>query len=102
MIKLLYANHIKKEDYTMKTKKFSKKLSLNRKTIANLNIEDLGNIKGKGTVFDNTCPYYYTCDNGYTCIPGEQSCFCTQLPGHHTCNITCWMTCDPRCTNPLC
>jgi hypothetical protein len=61
----------------MKSKKFSKKLFLNRKTVANLSGSDMGNLHG-GEGFPATsrlcietdpciCPSYYT-DCG-TCTP---------------------------------
>jgi hypothetical protein len=68
----------------MKTKKFSKKLSLNKKTIANLGHGEKKKILAGYITYTcgyggQTCPGEYTCDGGYTCDVG-----CTQ-----TCN-----TCD--------
>jgi hypothetical protein len=44
-------NKIKKEDLAMKTKKLSKKLTLNKEAIANLKIRELDNDAIRGGVF---------------------------------------------------
>ena len=59
----------------MKTKKLSKKLSLNRTSIANLNSHMLGNVNGgyTGTCPNlNTCPY--TCDDASVCPTHCETC----------------------------
>jgi hypothetical protein len=47
----------------MKPRKFKQKLSLNRKTIANLNNGELGHVKGgiKPTNYFMSCPTFCTC-----------------------------------------
>jgi hypothetical protein len=68
----------------MKTKKFSKRLALNKKTIANLSGEMQKLVKGG----DFTCP-----GCGYTC-PGYETCY--------TCGETCGETCPATCTYATC
>jgi hypothetical protein len=79
----------------MKTKKFNNKLSLNKNTIANLNLEAQGAVKGGNLdptytepTFNPDCgdtgdptggggPTVYLCD--YTKHMGINTCFCTIL-----------------------
>ncbi len=79
----------------MKTKKFSKKLALNKKTIADLNNGQLGRIKG-GRTFTTCAPEL--------CTEGEcQTPACTE-----TCDTQCWFTlcggytCYPKCPTYTC
>ena len=53
----------------MKTKKLSKKLVTNKKTIANLNASNMNNVKG-GVHDSHTCEYG-TCGCGYTVACGS-------------------------------
>lgn len=54
----------------MKTKRFDRKLNLNKKTVSNLAKGDMGGVKGGGATY-NTC--YYTCESCdtrlNTCLP---------------------------------
>ncbi len=54
----------------MKTKKLSKEMRLNKKSIANLNVDMMGNVKGMSggsCLYTNCCPSVYPtlC---YTCV----------------------------------
>ncbi len=70
----------------MKTTKLSKKLGLNKRTIANLNASNMKNVKGGA---HNTGPYE-TCDTCGTCLTCDTCGTCD------TCNTWC-ETC--RCTD---
>jgi hypothetical protein len=71
----------------MKQQKLSKKLFLNRKTVANLNRSMLGNVRGKGNTETGLCNSCMP-----TCQLGVDSCRCTEgLP-----------TCDYSCNPALC
>ncbi len=65
----------------MKPKKLSKKLSLNRKTIANLTGNVMTNVKGGGTITTvSLCETKCTCIDticGNTCPTNCGSCNCT-------------------------
>ena len=51
----------------MKTKKFNKKLSLNKTTVANLSNYELNHVRGGVFTFETVCP---TCDTeGIACRP---------------------------------
>jgi rubrerythrin len=70
----------------MKPKKLSKRLELNKKTIANLSPEMQKLVKG-GDLY--TCPACgYTCDGYYTC---DETCTCP--PETYTCNTRCNSNC---------
>ena len=58
----------------MKTKKFSKKLGLNKELIANLDNESMK--KAQGGLWYCNCKVY-TCR---TCLPGTCTCYVTELP----------------------
>jgi hypothetical protein len=62
----------------MKPKKFSKKLGLNKKTIANLNGDMMGIVKGGITVTEITCDTQC----------GQRTC--------QTCPETCYTICHPQ------
>jgi len=68
----------------MKTKKLSKKLTLSRKTIANLNNRDLGNVRG-GDAETNIC------------LPTNNTVCGTVCTCYNTCNNTCPNTCPRTC-----
>lgn len=75
----------------MKTKNFNKKLSLNKKTISNLNYGQMGNVNGGGNDIDrNTSaadPCRVTCDT--SCI-------------HTLCGASCYTQCNSACSNACC
>jgi hypothetical protein len=70
----------------MKAKKFAKRITLNKQTVANLSSRDLNKALGGGTLMQYTCPLCYTC--GYvTC--GDTNC------NQNTCEYSCGeMTCN--------
>jgi hypothetical protein len=73
----------------MKTKKFEKKLTLNKKTIADLSNSQLGIIKGAIQSFPGlTCPTVSLCICKITGCTGCQTCADT---------CTCVTTCFPVC-----
>lgn len=63
----------------MKAKRFSKRLFLNKKTVANLDANAMGNAKGGGTFITNcTCDYYCETESCNTiCFIPESLCICT-------------------------
>jgi len=64
----------------MKTKKFAKKLEMNKRTIANLNSTDMSMLRG-GSKFTNTCDTEH-----------DLSC------GDASCQPDCWTSNNPRAT----
>ena len=86
----------------MKTKKFEKKLALNKKTVANLNNVQLSNVKGGGVIPSDpgfAClPTFETCG---TCAATCDTCF-TECVTCVTC-VSCQETCDGyTCDGKLC
>ncbi len=88
----------------MKPKKFNKKLSLNKKTIANLSHGQLGNMRGGFTPIlctgetcritlcatCETCDTCDTCDTcGNTCVSALQRVPCCVTLGENTCEVGC-------------
>lgn len=81
----------------MKTKKFSKKLVLNKKTIVNLDGRSMSGIIGGLTAVTN-------CPEDDNCISAPWLCYTD--PGYPalTCNDTCYETCACTtwwCTGPI-
>jgi hypothetical protein len=78
----------------MKTKRFKKRLGLNKKTIANLNKPDMQSLRG-GTLHSyKTCAFTraWECDTAFTCTD-PRMCECTwtcTLPCPVTAVIPCW------------
>ena len=77
-------------------KTFSKKLSLNKSTVANLNTASMGNVKGGQTGAGGACPVLdddpnrtetcntcVTCETCLTCVTCNTNC------GQNTCQFTC-------------
>jgi hypothetical protein len=64
----------------MKTKQFSKKLSLHKKTVANLNAKDMNEAKGGASVYsDCGCnPPTMSCNT--RCIAPLSLCVCLPIP----------------------
>jgi natural product precursor len=62
--------------------KFNQKLSLNKKTIANLRGAEMKNVKGGITAFYETCTCESYCCTGHTCV----------IIGCDT-EISCWILC---------
>ena len=65
----------------MKTKKFNKKLGLNKKTIADLNEPDMQSLRG-GTQSYDTCGFtrIWECPTDFTCthpVMCKCTCLCT-------------------------
>jgi hypothetical protein len=61
----------------MKTKKLSKKLTLNKSTITNINTPEMAQVKGGGTFWDTaciSCSFYTYCSECY--CPSNHT-FCT-------------------------
>ncbi|NIM16490.1 MAG: hypothetical protein GTO45_31140 [Candidatus Aminicenantes bacterium] len=93
----------------MKTKKFAKKLALNKKTIANLSDGHMGNVKG-GDI--NTGSGHPPCEISCGCVTlkftGCELCptdTCNTCPATcNTCNYTCGADCTFKgtcdCPNP--
>ena len=69
----------------MKTKQFNKKLALNKRTVANLNIRSMQKLRG-GADTDETCTVELTCYTCVTCKPliCDPSLVCTGSPCQHT------------------
>ncbi len=70
----------------MKPKKFNKKLSFSKSTIANLNYKESNDVRG-GSGLYTKCPDFDTCPDtqcGGTC----NTCTCNTCP--QTCGDTCW------------
>jgi len=64
----------------MKTKKFGKKLVINKKTVANLNNGDMSNAKGGATYTCEPCDTMLTCHR-FCC----ETFFCPQDPVTNYC-----------------
>lgn len=60
----------------MKTKKISKKMTLNKQTISNFDHDEMHRIKGKGLCGPLCMCKVYTCR---TCLPGTCTCSETHL-----------------------
>lgn len=63
----------------MKTKKFNKKLGLNKKTIAELGDSSMGNVNGGGTILETNCvqcPTLINCTRGVTVCETISPCIC--------------------------
>lgn len=69
----------------MKTKKFGRKLALNKKTIGNLSNVQLGKVRGGESGFQTGC-----------CQTVITICVCT----FYTCNTCAGLTCDDKITCP--
>jgi hypothetical protein len=62
----------------MKTKKFSRRLELNKKTVANLDVKVMGKVKGGNSIITNcTCGYCETESCNTICFLPETLCICT-------------------------
>jgi hypothetical protein len=88
-------NKIIKLEEIMKTKKFEKKLALNKKTIADLSNGQLGQVKGGGpkpTVLGVPCPSQTELIT--TCPTCPQTCA-------NTCPVTCAFSCPDTCTDGI-
>ncbi len=72
----------------MKSKNFSKKLSLNKTTLVNLNYDEKAKVMGGAT--NPSCDPENTCD---TCVSCGGTCGATC----HTCDATCLNTCAVTC-----
>lgn len=80
----------------MKTKKFQKKLSISRSTVADLNNLDMKKAKGGAT---NTCD----CSEEPPICPTESECgpyICPSAQPYSTCYPTC-SSIDPQCVWPV-
>ncbi len=77
----------------MKPKKFSRKLGLNKKTIANLNNNEMLSANGGAvrTIIQTACGICYT--RSGSCSQGEETCECETYGLKLTCNETCYMWC---------
>lgn len=73
----------------MKTKKFNKKLNLNKKTISNLNYGQMRNVNGGGNDIDRNASDGGSC--GVTC----DTCFTP-------CGVSCNTQCNSDCSNACC
>jgi natural product precursor len=79
---------VKKNDggYKMKTKQFSKKLSLHKKTVANLNAKDMNEVKGGSIYSDCTCNPETVMSCNTRCFVPETLCVCvTKIPATICC-----------------
>jgi hypothetical protein len=79
----------------MKSKKFEKKLMLNKKTIADLNSDKMGNVHG-GVVNSQTgscCLVHTDCPNCTQTQGGCATCYtcetCFTCEGQQTCDLKC-------------
>jgi hypothetical protein len=86
----------------MKPKKFNKKLSLNKKTIANLNTNHMGIVQAGHDETSAICPYTDCgCVTGRVTFCGDTcpatGCGATCATAGATCN-TCHATCPAGCT----
>ena len=71
----------------MKTKRFNTKLALNKKTVANLNTQDMQSLRGGFQSYDS-CAFTraWECDTNFTCTD-PRFCECTW-----TCTLPCPVT----------
>jgi len=85
----------------MKPKKFSKRLSLNKKTIADLNNGQLDNVKGGLT--QNPCPGTVDCPFSYTCPSGGLRGQCCEPYSEDTClRFSCDTCLETNCNSGAC
>ena len=67
----------------MKTEKFSKRLVINKTTVANLSENEMDGAKGGGTDIPSVCATQVTCEPESECIP----CFSEHVK--NTCPLYC-------------
>lgn len=82
----------------MKTKKFRKKLELNKKTIADLGGMRMGDVRGGDAATSNICEFT-ECSCELTCRETCQSAaamfgLCCVTIGEHTCHVDCTNYCS--------
>lgn len=68
----------------MKIKRFDQKLSLNKKTIANLDDVAMENLRGGNFVSGNACPIFDSDEVSCNCFPRD-----TQFTSCDNCTFTC-------------
>jgi hypothetical protein len=88
----------------MKSKKFQKKLGLNKTTVAHLNHGAMKGVHGGARTFVLAClsgdPAGSCGDTCYTCDCPTATCNCTDTC--HTCGATCVSQCLCTLTDPYC